>query len=128
MKITDLIQMDSIFLDSNASSQSSMFKEISDRISEKVEVSSNLILRRINEQEKLGSTAIGEGIAIHIPKLSANIFAFFLNYIILYDDNNSESEPGFCDCCSIGISIRTFIGSLPLFHLLSKKGKNKSFH
>ena len=36
MKITDLIQMDSIFLDSNASSQSSMFKEISDRISERL--------------------------------------------------------------------------------------------
>ena len=69
MKITDLIQMDSIFLDSNASSQSSMFKEISDRISEKVKVSSSLILRRINEREKLGSTAIGEGIAIPHAKI-----------------------------------------------------------
>ena len=89
MKITDLIQMDSFFLDSNASSQSSMFKEISDRISEKVKVSL-LILSRINEREKLGSTAIGEGIAIPHAKIKGikKTFCCFLNYnSIPYDDN-----------------------------------------
>ena len=127
MKITDLIQMDSIFLDSNASSQSSMFKEISDRISEKVKVSSSLILRRINEREKLGSTAIGEGIAIPHAKIKGIkktfCFLFKLHNSIPYDDNNSESV----DLIFVIVAPLNFNPNIywlsQLFHLLSKRKK-----
>ena len=130
MKITDLIQIDSIFLDSNASSQSSMFKEISDRISEKVKVSSNLILRRINEREKLGSTAIGEGIAIPHAKIKGIkktfCFLFKLHNSIPYDDSNSESV----DLIFVIVAPLEFqsehLLALSTISSFIKKGKNKS--
>ena len=130
MKITDLIQIDSIFLDSNASSQSSMFKQISDKVSEKVKVSSNLILRKINEREKLGSTAIGEGIAIPHAKIKGIkktfCFLFKLHKPIPYDDISSESV----DLIFVIVAPLEFqsehLLALSTISSFLKKGKNKS--
>ena len=94
MKISDLIGMDSIFLDVSGSSQSSIFKEISSKVSEKIKISANLILRRLNERERLGSTAVGEGIAIPHAKVKGinktYCFLFKLNNSISYDDNDQK--------------------------------------
>tara|TARA_B100001027_G_C16113834_1_gene261705 strand:+ start:103 stop:558 length:456 start_codon:yes stop_codon:yes gene_type:complete len=130
MKITDLIKSDSIFFNSNASSQSSIFKEISNIISQKTKVSSNLILRKINEREKLGSTAIGEGIAIPHAKIKGIkktlCFLFKLDNSITYDDSESRKV----DLIFVIIAPPEFqsehLLALSTISSFIKKGENKS--
>ena len=93
MKINNIISKNCIFLDIKANSQSSLFKEISLKISEIIDIKPSLIQKKLNEREKLGSTSVGSGIAIPHAKLIGiqKIYGFFfkLSNSVIFDNDNS---------------------------------------
>ena len=70
MNLADIIPLSNIYLNVNASSKKALFKEIAAKISNKLNIEQNNILEKLNERERLGSTGIGNGIAIPHGKLS----------------------------------------------------------
>ena len=69
MKLSKLINKDSIFLDVRAESQKNVFKILGNIFSKKNKTLSSLIIDKLNERERLGSTSVGNGIAIPHTKI-----------------------------------------------------------
>ena len=69
MKLSEFINKDSIFLDVRAESQKNVFKILGNIFSKKNKTLSSLIIEKINERERLGSTSVGNGIAIPQTKI-----------------------------------------------------------
>lgn len=80
MKITDIISLDNIFVDLEVSSKKALFKEIASIIEKKSAIKQSLVLDNLNKREQLGSTAIGDGIAIPHSKVKGlkKIFSLFI--------------------------------------------------
>ena len=70
MKLSEFINKNSIFLDVLADSQKNVFKIIGNIFSEKNKTLSSLIIDKLNERERLGSTSVGNGIAIPHTKVN----------------------------------------------------------
>ena len=64
MKIAEFIRPESVILDLAAKSKSRALQAMSAQASETLGIPEKLILQALLEREKLGSTGIGEGIAI----------------------------------------------------------------
>lgn len=94
MNLTRIISENSIFLDVNAKSSSSLLKEISNKCSDVTKIPSNIILKKLNEREKLGSTFVGNGICIPHAKINGlkKIFSFFfrLKKSIIFTNTGTE--------------------------------------
>ena len=69
MKLSEFINKDSIFLDVIAESQKNVFKILGNIFSKKNKTLSSLIIDKLNERERLGSTSVGNGIAIPHTKI-----------------------------------------------------------
>ena len=69
MKLSEFINKDSIFLDIRAESQKNVFKILGNIFSKKNKTLSSLIIEKLNERERLGSTSVGNGIAIPHTKI-----------------------------------------------------------
>ena len=69
MKLSEFINKDSIFLDIRAESQKNVFKILGNIFSKKNKTLSSLIIDKLNERERLGSTSVGNGIAIPHTKI-----------------------------------------------------------
>ena len=69
MKLSEFINKDSIFLDVHAESQKNVFKILGNIFSKKNKNLSSLIIDKLNERERLGSTSVGNGIAIPHTKI-----------------------------------------------------------
>ena len=69
MKLSEFINKDSIFLDVHAESQKNVFKILGNIFSKKNKTLSSLIIEKLNERERLGSTSVGNGIAIPHTKI-----------------------------------------------------------
>ena len=69
MKLSEFISKDSIFLDVHAESQKNVFKILGNIFSKKNKTLSSLIIEKLNERERLGSTSVGNGIAIPHTKI-----------------------------------------------------------
>ena len=69
MKLSEFINKDSIFLDVHAESQKNVFKILGNIFSKKNKTLSSLIIDKLNERERLGSTSVGNGIAIPHTKI-----------------------------------------------------------
>ena len=69
MKLSEFINKDSIFLDVIAESQKNVFKILGNIFSKKNKTLSSLIIEKLNERERLGSTSVGNGIAIPHTKI-----------------------------------------------------------
>ena len=69
MKLSEFINKDSIFLDVHAESQKNVFKILGNIFSKKNKDLSSLIIDKLNERERLGSTSVGNGIAIPHTKV-----------------------------------------------------------
>ena len=69
MKLSEFINKDSIFLDVHAESQKNVFKILGNIFSKKNKTLSSLIIDKLNERERLGSTSVGYGIAIPHTKV-----------------------------------------------------------
>ena len=69
MKLSEFINKDSIFLDVHAESQKNVFKILGNIFSKKNKTLSSLIIDKLNERERLGSTSVGNGVAIPHTKI-----------------------------------------------------------
>ena len=69
MTLSEFINKDSIFLDVHAESQKNVFKILGNIFSKKNKTLSSLIIDKLNERERLGSTSVGNGIAIPHTKI-----------------------------------------------------------
>ena len=92
MNLTDIIPLNNIYLDVNASSKKALFKEVAAKISNKLNIDQNNLLEKLNEREKLGSTGIGNGIAIPHGKVNGikKVFSLFLRTKSLIDFSSSD--------------------------------------
>ena len=70
MKLSEFICKKSIFLDVHAESQKNVFKILGNIFSKKNKTLSTLIIDKLNERERLGSTSVGNGIAIPHTKIN----------------------------------------------------------
>ena len=70
MKLSEFICKKSIFLDVHAESQKNVFKILGNIFSKKNKTLSTLIIDKLNERERLGSTSVGNGIAIPHTKVN----------------------------------------------------------
>ena len=70
MKLSEFICKKSIFLDVHAESQKNVFKILGNIFSKKNKNLSTLIIDKLNERERLGSTSVGNGIAIPHTKIN----------------------------------------------------------
>ena len=73
MKITDIISLNKIFLNFEATSKKILFKEISQIISKNSDLTQTSILDNLIQREKLGTTGIGDGIAFNDSVFTGNI-------------------------------------------------------
>ena len=64
MKLNEFIKRSSIFINLEIDSKKILFKEISLLVEKKIKVQASLIVEKLNEREKLGSTGVGKGAAI----------------------------------------------------------------
>jgi len=64
MDLNDLIGPDDVFADVKASCKKSLLQDLADKASRKTGVPSETVFATLLEREKLGSTGIGNGIAI----------------------------------------------------------------
>ena len=69
MKLSEFICKNSIFIDVQADSQKNVFKILGNTFSKKNKDLSSLIVEKLNERERLGSTSVGNGIAIPHTKV-----------------------------------------------------------
>ena len=69
MKLSEFISKKSIFLDVHAESQKNVFKILGNIFSKKNKALSSRIIDKLNERERLGSTSVGNGIAIPHTKV-----------------------------------------------------------
>lgn len=92
MNLADIIPLSNIYLNVNASSKKALFKEIAAKISNKLNIEQNNILEKLNERERLGSTGIGNGIAIPHSKINGikKVFSLFLRTKNLIDFSASD--------------------------------------
>ena len=94
MKITDILSKNNIFLNIDVTSKKLLFKEISQQISKKAKVSQNEILEKLNERERLGTTAIGNGVAIPHMKIEnlKQIFSLFFKLVKPIDFSSNDNK------------------------------------
>ena len=69
MKLSEFIYKNSIFINVEAESQKNVFKILGNIFSKKNKALSSRIVDKLNERERLGSTSVGNGIAIPHTKV-----------------------------------------------------------
>ena len=70
MKLIEFINADSIFVDVDVDSKKNLFKFISNIFSSNDPDESSKIIEKLNERERLGSTGVGNGVAIPHSKIN----------------------------------------------------------
>ena len=70
MKLVEFIALDSIFVDVDVDSKKNLFKLVSNVFAKDDLEESSKIIEKLNERERLGSTGVGNGIAIPHSKIS----------------------------------------------------------
>ena len=70
MKLIEFIDINSILVDVDVDSKKNLFKLISNKFSNNNLEESSKIIEKLNERERLGSTGIGNGVAIPHSKIS----------------------------------------------------------
>ncbi|MAY90674.1 MAG: transcriptional regulator [Rickettsiales bacterium] len=94
MKITDIITRNNIFLDFTSLSKKALFKNIAEKVNKQTDANQNEILDKLNHREKLGSTNLGDGIAIPHAKINGitKIFSLFIRTENLIDFSSSDKK------------------------------------
>ena len=76
---SNLLSRDRVFADLAGESRQGVFRKLSEELSDAVEIDSRLILEALIERERLGSTAVGNGVCIphvRMPDLAQPIGVF----------------------------------------------------
>ena len=71
MKLVEFIGLDSILVDVDVDSKKNLFKKISRILVAGDSNETNLIIEKLNERERLGSTGVGNGVAIPHAKIES---------------------------------------------------------
>ncbi len=69
MKLSEFIHLHSIFLDVDVDSKKNLFKEVGSSFEKREKIDSADIVERLNNRERLGSTGVGNGVAIPHAKI-----------------------------------------------------------
>ena len=95
MEISDLLQIEAILSDIKASGKKQILQELSQRASELTQIEEGLIFSTLLEREKLGTTGIGQGVAIPHGKVSQleHPYGFFAKLIDPVDFDAIDDEP-----------------------------------
>ena len=71
MKLTEFISLESIHINVDTDSKKNLFKRISKILINQNLDESNIINEKLNQRERLGSTAVGNGVAIPHAKIKS---------------------------------------------------------
>ena len=70
MKLIEFIRPDSIYVDVDVDSKKNLFKQISSIVYKNDLQKGSTIIEKLNERERLGSTGVGNGVAIPHSKIN----------------------------------------------------------
>ena len=94
MKLTEFIKLESIHVNVDADSVKNVFKKLSVFFSKTDKQKALTILEKLNERERLGSTGVGDGIAIPHTKIPGlkKTKVIFLKLISAVDFSASDKK------------------------------------
>ena len=94
MKLVDFIKIESIFVDVDVDSKKNLFKYISNVFYKNNSNESENIVEKLNERERLGSTGVGNGVAIPHSKINllekTKVFFFKLKSAIDFSSADNK--------------------------------------
>ncbi len=95
MNINDMLSSDAMLINFNGTSKKQVLDELSRIAEKKLEINSRSLLESLTKREKLGSTAVGNGIAIPHVNVS-NIekpYVFVSTLVTGLDFNSTDDQP-----------------------------------
>ena len=95
MKFTEFLSLESIFVDIEADSKKNVFKILGNLFAKKNASLASTIINRLNERERLGSTSVGNGVAIPHVKIRGltKICGFFSSLERPIDFEAADKQP-----------------------------------
>ena len=95
MDLANLLTPERVVLDLEATSKRQVLRQISEMLAFELSISPELILRALLEREKLGTTGIGDGLAIPHAKLAEldTVLGFFARLREPVDFDALDEEP-----------------------------------
>ena len=94
MDLYKIIDEDLIFLNMDLESKKSVLEKLSKSISEKININEDLVFEKLYEREKLGPTALGNGVAIPHARLEELnkiiLIIIILNKEVEFDANDGK--------------------------------------
>lgn len=95
MEVSDLIGLDDIFVQMRAGSKKQVLSELAESASQKTGLDCHLILDKLLERERLGSTGVGEAIAIPHGKITGleKIVGLFAKLEKPVDFDSMDDQP-----------------------------------
>ena len=95
MKFTEFLSLESIFVDIEADSKKNVFKILGNLFAKKNVSLASTIINRLNERERLGSTSVGNGVAIPHVKIRGltKICGFFSSLERPIDFEAADKQP-----------------------------------
>ena len=95
MKFDDFIKLESIYVDVEVDSKKNLFKYISNVFYKNNTVKNDDIVEKLNERERLGSTGVGNGVAIPHSKINllekTKVFFFKLKSAIDFSSADNKN-------------------------------------
>ncbi len=97
MKFIEFLSLESIFIDIEADSKKNVFKILGNLFAKKNAPLASIIINRLNERERLGSTSVGNGVAIPHTKVeelkkTMVIFLKLRNGVDFTADDNKDVD------------------------------------
>ena len=109
MKLVEFIALDSIFVDVDVDSKKNLFKLVSNVFAKNDFKESSKIIEKLNERERLGSTGVGNGIAIPHSKISlinkTKVLFLKLKSAIDFSAPDKKGVDLVCNTCTKKLSI-----------------------
>ena len=95
MNINDMLSNDSFLVNFNGTSKKQVLEELSKLAEKKIKINSRTLLENLTKREKLGSTAVGNGIAIPHANVADidNPYVFICTLTNGLDFNATDDQP-----------------------------------
>ena len=94
MNINDMLYADSFLVNFNGTSKKQVLDELSKLAEKKLKINSRTLLENITKREKLGSTAVGNGVAIphaNVPNIEKS-YVFVSTLVNGLDFNSTDDQ------------------------------------
>ena len=95
MKISDIMSIDSILLSVKAKNKRQLLEEVAHFAAEKINIDERTIFDAIWERENLGSTGLGNGVALPHGRLAElnKVYVFFVKLTSAIDFDAIDNKP-----------------------------------